>query len=53
MSDSINHWHSSANETVSKCGSSVSATARLRGNNKYLEAASNISSACSMRRRGI
>lgn len=45
MSDTINHWHSSAGETISNCGSKASATARLRGNKRYLEAASNISSA--------
>lgn len=48
MSDNISQWHSSAGDAISKCGSSASATARLRGNNKYLEAASNISSACSV-----
>lgn len=48
MSDNISQWHSSAGETISKCGSRASATARLRGNSKYLEAASNISSACSV-----
>jgi len=53
MSDSISQWHSSAGETISSCGNSTSATARLRGNNRYLEAASNISSACSNNRVSI
>lgn len=47
MSDRISQWHNSAGGTISSCGSRTSATARFRGNNKYLEAASNISSACS------
>lgn len=46
MSDSINQWQSSAGEAISRRGNRASATARLRGNNKYLEAASNISSTC-------
>lgn len=46
MSASINQWQSSSGDTISKCGNKTSATARLRGNNKYLEATSNISSAC-------
>lgn len=49
MSDNISQWHNSAGETISRCGSSTSATARLRGNNRYREAASNISSAWSIR----
>lgn len=48
MSDNINQWHISAGEALSSCGSSTSATARLRGNNRYLDAASNISPACSV-----
>lgn len=48
MSDNINQWHISAGEALSRCGSSTSATARLRGNNRYLDAASNISPACSV-----
>ena len=48
MSDSISHWHSSAGGTISNCGSKASATARLRGNKRYREAASNISSAYSI-----
>lgn len=47
MSASINQWQCSSSDTISKCGNKTSATARLRGNNKYLEATSNISSACS------
>lgn len=46
MSASINQWQSSSGDTISKCGNKTSATARLRGNSKYLEATSNISSAC-------
>lgn len=46
MSDKINQWHNSAGETISRWGSNTSATVLLRGNNRYLEAASNISSAC-------
>lgn len=46
MSDNINQWHSSAGGAVSRCGNSASATARLRGNRRYLDAASKISAAC-------
>jgi hypothetical protein len=45
MSDKINQWHSSAGEMHSRFGNSMSATTRLRGNNKYLDATSNNSSA--------